>query len=353
MWRTDTTAGMVRRAFQIILWIAAAGYVVAGVLTLVDAKDGYREADSLGRVYVVFGCLLLFLGALSTLTTFLAGKSGMWFVVTPLILGGGVFLALFAMFWIDMERGEVHRRAFEREVRSGRYNFGDQPPLLAVAQAISAHDKDAIRAAAKNVPDLQAPGRDGTTLLSWAVRETWQRPELVEAVRTLLSMGADPNYTNGHRESFALANAVHGPAAGLRAMLDAGGNPNARSEYGWPIIFMHYKLGYYKNEERAKLDMLLDRGADINAVVPEAESDCAGCTLLLYTTKSGLHDSNEYGNALHLLERGADPRRVAPGGMTLSKILNQHQKQLGRSAPPAFTQLWNWAQAHGIIDHSE
>jgi hypothetical protein len=81
-----------------------------------------------------------------------------------------------------------------------------------VAQAIRANHQEAIRAAAKNVPDLQAPGREGTTLLCWAVWRTWQRPELVEAVRTLLSLGADPNYTNGHRDSFALDAAVNSSA---------------------------------------------------------------------------------------------------------------------------------------------
>jgi uncharacterized protein len=344
---------VVKKVFQIVLWAGAGAYVVAGVLTLVGAAGGYREADSLGRVYVVFGCLLLLVAALAAFATFLAGRSAMWFVVAPLILGGGLFIGLLAMFWIDMEKGDVHRRQFDEEYRSGRYSFDDEPALFAVAEAITANDQDAIRASAKNVRDLQAPGRDGTTLLCWAVRETWQRPQLVEAVRTLLSLGADPNYTNGHRESFALANAVHGPAAGLRAMLDAGGDPNARNESGWPIVFMHFKLGYYKNEERARLDMLLDRGADINAVVPATESECAGCTLLLYTTQSGLHDGNEYANALHLLDRGADPHRVAANGMTLSKMLKEHRKQLGKSAPQAFTQLWDWAQAHGIVIESE
>ena len=54
------------------------------------------------------------------------------------------------------------------------------------------NDSEAIRAAAESVPDLQAAGRDGTTLINFAVRQSWQRPESVEAVRTLLSLGADP-----------------------------------------------------------------------------------------------------------------------------------------------------------------
>ncbi len=238
-------------------------------------------------------------------------------------------------------------------MRSGRYDFGNQPALLAVAQAISANDQDAIHAAAKNVPDLQTAGGDGATLLCWAVRQTWQRRELVEAVRTLLSLGADPNYTNGHGESFALAESVHGPASGLRAMLDAGGNPNARSEFGWPIVFMHFKLGYYKDEESARLDLLLDRGADINSTVPETESDSAGYTLLLYTTQNGLHDSREYADALHLLERGADPNRVADDGMNFSKMLIAHREHFGRRAPPEFAPLWEWAEKHGIIAQAQ
>jgi hypothetical protein len=79
------------------------------------------------------------------------------------------------------------------------------------------NDEDAIRAAAKAVPDLQAPGGGGATLLYLAVTQSWRRPELAEAVGTLLSLGADPNYTNGNRNSFAMANAVHASAR------DAGG----------------------------------------------------------------------------------------------------------------------------------
>jgi hypothetical protein len=349
--RADKTATVILKIFKIVLWLAAAVYMVVGVLAIAGLLGSAREADSLRHVYAVFGSIILIIGVMSGVVIFLANKWRGWLILAPLILCLGLPILLFGAFWIDMEKGDVHRRALEEEMDSGRYAFGDQPALLAVAQAIRANDQNAIRAAAKNVPDLQAPGRDGTTLLCWAVRQTWQRPQLVQAVKTLLSLGANPNYTNGHRESYALSDSVHGPAAGLQAMLEAGGDPNARNEYDWPIVFMHYKLGYYKDEERARLDLLLDHGADINSTVPEKDSESAGYTLLLYTTQSGFHDSREYANALYLLERGADPNRVAVDGMTLAKMLTQHREHFTTAggAPAQFAPLWQWAQTHGIV----
>jgi hypothetical protein len=141
-------------------------------------------------------------------------------VTKKILLTGGICLALavgaavcvFVAVFESMERGERHQHQIREEQRSGKWDFGDQPALFAVAQAIVRNDQHAIRAAAKALPNLQMPGRDGTTLLYFAVTQSWQGPELAEAVRTLLSLGADPNYTNGKRDSFAMANAVHASA---------------------------------------------------------------------------------------------------------------------------------------------
>jgi hypothetical protein len=349
------TATVIWKIFKIVLWLAAAGYAVVGVLAITGMLGSAREADSLRHAYAVFGYIILIIGITSAAVTFLANKWRGWLILAPLILCLGLPVAFFGTFWIDMEKGEVHRRQTQEEIRSGRYDFGDQPALLAVAQAISANDQDAIRAAAKAVPDLQAPGRDGTTLLCWAVRETWQRPQLVESVKTLLSLGADPNYTNGHRDSFAMANAVHGSAPLLQGMLEAGGNPNAFDEFGRPIVLMNWYLGYYPNDQRARLDLLLDRGADINSTMPQSESDSAGYSLLLYRTKMGLDHNDAYADALHLLERGADPNRVAADGMNLSKMLIQRREEFtaGQQAPAEFAPLWEWAQKHGIVGQTK
>ena len=343
---------MITKVFRIIFGSLAALCVLGGALAIAGLLGNAREAESLWRAYAVFGSMILVIGLLAGGLVWLAKKWKGWVVFAGVTLFLALPVLFFGAFWIAMEGGEVHRRQFEAEVHSGRYYFGDQPALFAVAKAISANDQEAIRAAAKAVPNLQAAGDGGATLLCWTVRETWQRGQLVAALKTLLSLGADPNYTNGQDMSFALGYAVHGPAEGLRAMLDAGGNPNALNTYGWPLIFMHYKLAYYRDQELVRLDLLLDHGADINAAVPAKESEFAGYSLLLYTARNGWSDPAEYAVAEHLLRRGADPNRMAPDGMTLATMLIRHRDQfaLEKKTPPLqFTSLLAWADSHGIL----
>jgi hypothetical protein len=265
----------------------------------------------------------------------------------------GGFVLLFVVFYVEMEKGEKHRRQIQAEHRSGKSAFGDEPALFAVAQAIAANNPDAIRAAAQAVPDL--PGQDGARLLYFAVRQSWQRPELVESVRTLLSLGADPNYTNGDRDSLAMADAVHASAPVLRAMLEAGGNPNTRDEFGRPMVLMNWYLGYYQSQARSRLDLLLDRGADVNSTMPARETDDDGYTLLLYRTKMGLDDSRAHADALALLERGADPNPAGADGMTFGKMRTDHRAHFGRLRPMTaeFAALGDWAEKHAIVQHAQ
>jgi hypothetical protein len=354
--RPDKTATVILKILRILLWLAAAAYVVVGVLAITGMLPSAREANSLRIFYAVFGSMILIIGATSALVTFLANKRRGFLILAPLILFLGLPVVFFGAFCIEMEKGDVHRRQFQAELDSGRYDFGDQQALFAVAQGIVKNDPDTIRAAAKGVSDLQAPGRDGETLLNFAVRQSWQRPESVDAVRTLLSLGADPNYRKGdRRSSFAMANAVHSSAPVLRAMLDAGGNPNTRDEFGRPIILMNWYLGYYPNDQSPRLDLLLDGGADINSTMPKDESEYAGYSLLLYRMRDGLNHSDAYADALHLLERGADPNRVAADGMTFEKMLKDHQAHFRgplKRPPAEFTALWDWAAKRGIVQQA-
>ena len=264
---------------------------------------------------------------------------------------GVVWLCVAA--FMSLEKGEQHRRQLQAEQESGRWDFGEQPALFDVAQGIVKNDSEAIRA--KSVPDLQAPGRDGATLLNFAVRQSWQRPESVDAVRTLLSLGADPNYTNGHPNSLAMADARHSSAPVLHAMLEGGGNANTRDEFGRPMILMNWYLGYYQDQARSRLELLLDHGADVNSTMPKDRSDSPGYPLLLHRTAMGLDDNLAYSDALLLLERGADPTRASADGMTFGKILADHRahfRAAHKSGPTEFAAVWDWAEKHGIIQQS-
>jgi hypothetical protein len=274
-------------------------------------------------------------------------------IAIVVLIGVGGVISLFVVGFISLEKGERHRRQFQAELDSGRWDFGQQPALFAVAQGIVKNDSEAIRAAAKNVPDLQAPGRDGTTLLNFAVRQSWQRPDSVEAIRTLLSLGSDPNYTNGHPNSLAMADAGHSSAPVLRAMLESGGNANTRDEFGRPMILMNWYLGYYQDQARSRLELLLDHGADINSTMPNDRSDSPGYPLLLYRTAMGLHDNPAYSDALLLLERGADPSRPGADGITFRKILADHRAHFQathKSAPTQFTALWDSVEKRRAIE---
>ena len=263
----------------------------------------------------------------------------------------------FIWYGVVMFRDEKRAQQRREDQDSGKTAFGDHPALFAVAQAIVRNDQEGIREALKNVPDLHAAGRDGTTLLYFAVLKTWHQEHRIEAVKTLLSAGADPNYNNGQRSSFALANAAEASTSVLRVMLDAGGDPNGRDAEGVPIIFSNWDVGAYTDREsKSRFMLLLERGLDVNSTMPETGRCCHGYSLLLYRTSMGLRDEQAYADALHLLERGADPYRATPGGKTFAQMLIEHRDRFSaekKTPPEQFGALWAWAQAQRILPESQ
>ncbi len=78
-------------------------------------------------------------------------------IATVVFAGIVVF---FIWFIIAMFRDEAKAKQWRDDLDSGKHAFGDQPALFAVAQAIVRNDQEGIRAALKNVPDLNAARRE-------------------------------------------------------------------------------------------------------------------------------------------------------------------------------------------------
>src|SRR5438067_11272671 len=101
------------------------------------------------------------------------------------------------------------------------------------------------------------------------------------------------------------------------------------------------------------MDLLLERGADVNSTMAASEWSDSGYTLLLYRTKMGLDDHLAYADALSLLESGADPNRAGADGMTFEKMLTEHRAQLGmlKTKTVEFDALWDWDENDGYGKH--
>ena len=84
-------------------------------------------------------------------------------IAIVVFIGVGAVVLLFVAGFISLEKGEQHRRQFQAELDSGRWDFGEQPALFAVAEGIVKNDPEAIRAAAKNV---SVAGACGSILLA-------------------------------------------------------------------------------------------------------------------------------------------------------------------------------------------
>ncbi|WP_242414172.1 hypothetical protein [Salinivibrio sp. MA427] len=130
--------------------------------------------------------------------------------------------------------------------------------LLAVAEAMKAHDIDKAKALAEKLPDIDAPGNEHFTLLAFAVADT-----NIPAIKMLMALGADPASKFGEGEgaqSVAYFAMWRKTTDALKAMLEAGMDPNLTDEYGETLIFDVPDL-----EDNDALKLLVEFGADVNA----------------------------------------------------------------------------------------
>ncbi|MFD0166099.1 ankyrin repeat domain-containing protein [Streptomyces decoyicus] len=109
-----------------------------------------------------------------------------------------------------------------------------------------------------------APDSEGRTALDLAVRRGH-----ADVVRLLIAAGADPEQRTGeYQESTPLCLAsMHGHTAAVRALLDAGVHTGAQGRMGYAPLVLAATTGDEGHPET--VDLLLDHGADINAVMKD------------------------------------------------------------------------------------
>jgi hypothetical protein len=191
--------------------------------------------------------------------------------------------------------------------------YWDDPRMLAMASAINEGDTTAMRAAASGI-DLNAVGREGMTLLVFAIK---RHPNVVGA---LLALGADPSLTPQGMRS-PLGQALEAPDTAFKALLIGGADSNAPGNTESPVLFDAIRAGL-----KDRYTALVASGADVSRL------DVLGRTTLMAAAEAG-----QWTIALDLLARGVNREHVAPDGTTLRTILERMRDT--RADDAAFREL--------------
>lgn len=175
---------------------------------------------------------------------------------------------------------------------SPKYNYTPEMffvgDYLDIAKAIRNEKSDQVYLLVNESKiDVNRPGKEGTTLLAWAVLM-----ESVNCIKTLVQLGANPNQLiDDGKQKFNLIALVAGGKNDetIVALLDSGADPNGvyKNE---PAIF---RTIFERRWDRMRL--FLDRGADINKQSNADISPILLCAML-----------NQYEQVAYLIERGAD-----------------------------------------------
>lgn len=179
--------------------------------------------------------------------------------------------------------------------------------MLEMAQAIQSNDMARLRQLATG-QNLNQPGKQDMTLLWFAMQPGQVN---TEAVKTLVSLGADPQAQpikdfGSPIEYVFMSRKNPDDATGLKllqAMLDGGMSPNKAAKDGTTLL--HRAAGPGSGSV-APIQLLLDRGADINA------RDRIGRTALEEAI-----NVNHASIALYLVQRGAKVDTYTVNGVTI------------------------------------
>jgi ankyrin len=170
-----------------------------------------------------------------------------------------------------------------------------------LAEAAMKGDMPAVRTLLGQKVDVNAPGKDGTPALHWAVRS-----DDLATAGLLLTAGADAKLANRYGVTPLFLACSSGNTAMIKLLLDAGADPNAADPTGETPLMTAAGIGTLD-----AVKLLLDRGATLNAKDPTFEQ-----TALMVATREDHPDVVQL-----LVSRGAQVNARTRTGQTPAWLL--------------------------------
>lgn len=171
------------------------------------------------------------------------------------------------------------------------------PQVRALAEAAGKGKTEEVEKLVAQGIDVNAQGTKGATPLFWALRNS-----SLDGFEKLLDLEADPNIIFADSSVMHWA-ARHEDTRFLQAALDHGGNPNlVAGPLGETPLFK--TIGVKGGDNRAAMLILLDAGANINAVT--GGEKIFGMSMGGKTPVMAAADLGRFDIVYELLTRGAD-----------------------------------------------
>ena len=311
---------MIRVAFWALVALDVVGVLILFVLGLAAAGSTRTNPAQVALMLLVLPCIPLAV----SVAMFVRATSPTWRLFALLIAAAPLLVAI-----SSRTIAEVQLRANTNE--QGELTFFRSGPMRELAEAISRNDSSTVARLAGTV-DVNRTGLSGMTQLILAMRQLRRTPEQQAVLRLLLDAKADPNKAAQYELPLSIALQLvdkTGPGP-VKLLLDAGANPNLADSFGIPVYFA--AMGQSSNLET--LAMLLDRGADVNAIGPKGETALFAAA----TTRN-------WKAALLLLERGADWKQGrSVNGLPFSALIDGYAG--AEAGDSAFLDVRRYLQQH-------
>jgi hypothetical protein len=305
------------KALAILAWTCFA--IEAGVvLRMLTDRGGDAASKGLGAFYAILMGVPMTLAAGLLIWGHASGRKG------PVIAGAAITTLPLTLGLLLGAKGLVGKVARHLSLsKQGRFADGR---LTELARAIDRGDLDKVKALLQgSPPDWKARDAFDRTILGHAVTRALDYMEgkdaHVEAVRLLVKAGAPPaedalRPNDGSYASwYSLMSTVAGDGgprglAALEILLDAGADPNTKSQYD------DHSLLFEPWMNVAKFEVFARHGADLHA--RDGRSDRKGYTLLMNAV---VYQS--WKEAQWLLEHGVSPDVKAADGATVESLLKE------------------------------
>jgi hypothetical protein len=289
---------------KVIYWVIVALDLLGLLLFLLLGLAAAGSSRTSPLLVVLYMLVLpgLLLGA--SIIVFLQSSSALW---------RGLAFALAAAPLAILATSQLLSRAqfAANSNDAGELTFFRAGPAREMVEAIRRNDAAAVTTLAPQV-DINATGMSDMTLLISALRQLRITPDRHEVLAALLAAGADPNAGTEYEQPLEMAAQIAdttGPEP-VRLLLGAGADPNRLGSSNRPIWFT--ALG--RASSVAVLQLFLEHGADLKATGPNGE------TGLIYAASS-----SNWPAALALLERGADWKQGRSfNGSTFVELVDAH-----------------------------